>query len=71
MSNTSGSQTHNQPSHEAQVKGGQDSHQGGSYEQSREPNGNQPGERNSGQNQSGHDEFEGQSGENSGSYKRR
>ena len=57
MANTSDNRSHNQPSHEAQVKGGQQSHQGGSdasHSQTQQSNEtNQKDNRT--QNQPGHD----------------
>jgi hypothetical protein len=62
MANTSSSQSHNQPSREAQSKGGQHSHQGTMDKE------NKSGERNTGQNQSGKEENQGKSGQGSGSH---
>lgn len=50
MANPSDTRTQNQPSHEAQVKGGQHSHQGNTNDKSNESNQNQ-----STQNQPSHE----------------
>jgi len=56
MANTTDNRSHNQPSHDAQVKGGQTSHQGGSDASKSQSQQSNAGEKDGrSQNQPGHD----------------